>query len=395
MNFTGSRESITSGFRIVSHVVPSRSTRPILSNILIRAQGNELELAATDLDVGILHRVRGVEIEKPGTVLVPAQKIVTILSELRSGDIAIESDGKNLTVRTQNGIFRINGETAENYPPMPDLATAVRELKDTGLSMSLNEFLAIVRKTLFAASRERTRYATNGVLFQIRKGELRVVATDGKRLSLVTRKGLVAKASADALVPAATLEAFEKICGGRETADALEEGKEAKKAKPEDLVLHVEERRISFLAAKDTLVFSKLVEGAFPKYEEVIPKKGDKIIAVPRDGLASVLRQAALMASDSARSVRLTFADKKLRVSSQSSEYGDATVDLPLEYAGEKFEIRFDPDFLIDFLRVADAARVEFEFRDSTSAAILRDGEGSARGGAAEHVYVVMPMGLT
>lgn len=353
---------------IAATVSPARATLPALSCVRLTAKSGktpELEVAATDLEVGIKLRVPLVECKQDGTLVVPAAKFAAIVREVRDADFEINSDGPLGTLKTSDGRFKLVGLDAADFPKIPDFdASKAIHIK----SASIQDMIS---KTEYAVSLETVRYALTGQLLEMRDGELRMVASDGKRLSYV-------KSPADAAKGAKAI----KVIVPTKTTSLL-----VKALTPEDDTVGIEltENSIRF-GTQTAMISSRLIDGTFPDYEAVIPKANDKKISIERETLLSGLRRASLMAQDKARAVKLSFSDGKVTLFARSQELGEASVEVPIEYQGESFDIVFNPDYIVDYLKSLNEEKVHLWLRDRTSAGLFK--------AADSYVYILMPLAI-
>jgi len=355
-------DALHNGFQMVGSVVQQRPTRPILSTVLLVAEGGKLELHATDLEIGIRLEVPGVKVEQDGRAAVAQARVASILRETVDENVTLAVDGQQLTITASDSMFRLPLEAAEEFPEIP--------LFDEGSSYELDrqEFVEMVSKTTFAAHRGKHRYALNGVLLVIKPKSVLMVATDGRRLAHIQRKGKYGDdADESVIVPTKALDQVIKVL--------LDED--------EKIHLNIRENQI-VAKTKYAAVSSRLVEGHFPPYDSVVPKDCDKKLDVERERLHSAVRRAALLTSEDSSAVFLAFDKGKMVVSAAAPETGEATVELAVEYDEAATELGFNPEFLTEFLRVLEEEKVRIEFRDASSAGLFRAGK--------DFLYVVMPV---
>ncbi len=371
MKVTCGREALNQAFQIASSVVPVRSTIPILQNVKVTAQGQggkgTLEVVGNDLEIGVRYAVGGegavpVSVAEEGVLVLPASRVSGLLRESQDEQVTLESDGSLATLRLKDGRYKIVGTEPADFPDLPafDPRHAVK--------VETSDFSAMIRRTLFATSEESTRYALTGVLLDLREQDLRLVASDGKRMAFVRKKTSGAGKPVKVIVPPKALQLLDRVLG---ETDAV-------------VQLQVEENQIKLQTTR-AMIFSRLIEGNFPEYEEVIPKGADRKIAVPSAAFHSAMRRAALMTSDKGRAVKLAFGKNRLRLETRAAEIGESEIDLAIDYAGEPLDMVFNPDYFLDFLRVVEDDTLVFELKDRNTAAVLR-----AAGG--DYTYLVMPL---
>lgn len=353
---------------VAAQVAPSRATIPALTCVKLQAKktGNRvvLEVQATDTELGIRHSVPVEELSQEGALVLPAARFSAIVRELKDSAIEIASDGNLGIIRTQDSSFKVLGMDEAEFPALPDFdgkAAVTVETKD------LNE---MIRKTGFAVSNEATRITLTGQLLEIRDQELRMVSSDGRRLAYVRRKseGKAGK-NLQVIVPTKTMNLLTRVLA------------------PEDqsIALNVEETNIK-LATSRAVIFSRLIEGQFPEYEAVIPRNNDKRFFIEREPFLAALRKASLMAQDQIKAVKLSFSKGKITLYARSHELGEANVELPLEYAGPNFDIVFNSDYIIEYLKAVDQDKVEMVLGSPTSAGLFTTPD--------DYTYVLMPLAI-
>ena len=350
---------------LASSIVTVRTPKPVLQCVKLVAGGKTLTMLATDLEVGCRYMVSQVEVQAEGEALVPVQKFADIVRESAGEEtltIAVEKEACHITGAGSR--FRLLGYDPAEYP-------AVADLDDAGNFQVPAEALSVlVERTLFAAARAHSHYAISGVLWNASGRKLQLVATDGHRLALA-KAGLSKAAGAEvsAIVPAKLMNLLQRAASGAEEA----------------LAVKVTESQILVRTARAVLV-SSLVQGNFPKYEDVIPRECNRKATIKTQEFLHRLRQAALLTSEESRGVRLSFAPEQLTLTSRSPETGEAEITMPVKFAGEALEVSFNPTFVTDALKVTDAEEVTLEFSAANKPALLKAG--------ADFTYVVMPVEL-
>jgi DNA polymerase-3 subunit beta len=368
MKITITKEQIITGLQAVQNVVSTRTTLPILSNVLIKAEKDRVEFTATDLDVTVACSVEG-KVEKGGSTTLPVKKLFGIVREL-NGDIEIETDEKNITsIRSGGSFFKIHGLGADEFPPLPKFKD------DKKVSLTQETVRAMLKKTSFAVSTDESRYVLNGIFISLKEGKMTLVATDGRRLALVDEEvDISEKSSGEFIVPAKAVNELNRL---------LQEKGEVE--------IKFGENQASF-SLKDekgfaVLLVTKLIEGNYPNYKQVIPGEAKERIALVREELLSALRRAEIMTSEKANSVKLAFGRNTLAITANSPEVGEARESLAVNYKGKELAIAFNPKYLIDPLNALTEDEVFIELIDELSPGVLKIN------GA--FLYVVMPMRLS
>ncbi len=356
-----SKDVVLEALQKIQSVVSVRTTLPILQNILFRADKEKIWLSATDLEVSVRTGVAA-EVIKPGATTLPARRIFNIFKELPANEIEIEVNDKD-TARISCGSvnFEIIGISEDEFPPLPKF--------EGGRSYSIeqNVFKAMLQSTSYAASTDESRYILNGVLLSFKGDKLAVVATDGRRMALYEQEVEFPKGSeGDMVLPFKTVDELLKTLKSEGTVK-----------------IQATENQVAF-EFDDMLIVSKLIEGTYPNFRQVIPPQSEQRITVEREALLTALRRVSLIANDKSNSVKLTFGKNKLEISATSQEVGSAREDLGIKYTGKPFAIAFNPVFLMDPLRILPKDEVFLELTDDLSPGVVKSD--------IPFLYVLMPM---
>ena len=346
-------------------IVERRNTMPILANVLIEAQKGNIRVTATDLEVGVRGEIDG-DVTKEGTITVNAKKLYEIIRELATGEIEITVSKNNaVNIKTNKSFFKIMGLEAEDFPKLPEPTPEQTFELD---QQTLKQCLAL---TSFAVSRDETRYTLNGVLVILRNQTARFVATDGKRLASIEKNlNLSNNAVLEAIVPIKTILELVKALSSSEG-----------KAK----VIYTQ-NQIIFQLNKTTFV-SRLIEGRFPNYEQVIPKEEKTCARVSRQELLSAMKRVSLLTSQENQSVKLDFTKGKVLISSRSPNLGEAKEEISAEVTGENLTIGFNPSYVVDVLKNLEVEEVSLSLTDPDKPGLIKSEGG--------YLYVVMPMQLS
>ncbi len=379
MNLSIAKDQFLVGLQAVQNVVSSRTTLPILSNVLLRAEEDWVEFTATDLDVTVKCKVEA-KVKKGGATTVPVKKLFGIVRELGGNEIDIETDEKNITsVRSNASFYKIHGLGADEFPPPPKFKD------DKKVTLSQQTVKAMMRKTSFAVSTDESRYVLNGIFISLKDHKMTMVATDGRRLALVDEEVDIAeKSSGEFIVPAKAVNELNRLLqekgeveikfGENQASFALKSDK-AKDDKTKD------ENGFS------VHVITKLIEGNYPNYRQVIPAEVKERVPLGREEFLQALRRAEIMTSEKANSVKLTFGKNNLAITANSPEVGEARESLAVNYKGKEIAIAFNPRYLIDPLNALTEDEVFFELIDELSPGVLKIN--------GPFLYVVMPMRLS
>lgn len=364
------RQEFLDALVAVAAVASGRTTKPILSCVKVATEGESVELSATDGEAAIRLRVGSFSVEEPGEAVVSAERLLSIVREMPDAEIRLTADQRYCVVCGAGSEFKIFVHPAADFPAIPTFEA------EPDLVMDGQQLWRMIGLTIYAAARETSRYAINGVLWEKRGKKLFLVATDGRRLARAGG-GIQRSTSADfeVIVPVKALMAFERV---------FAPSKEQKewvvdiKVMPNQIVLRTGDRMLATV----------LVEGNFPKYEDVIPKDSNKVAQIDRLELYGAIRRAALLTSDEARAVKLAFEGNQLVITANSPEQGEARVELPAEFEGEPVSIGFNPVFVNDALKTLTTKAVRIELQDSFRPGVLC---GEDKG---DFLYVVMPVSL-
>jgi DNA polymerase-3 subunit beta len=369
MNLSISKEQIINGLQAVQNVVSTRTTLPILSNVLLRAEEGRLEFTATDLDVTVACGVEA-KVKKPGASTVPVKKLFGIVRELNNADIDLEVDDKNnCSIRSGASFFKINGLSADEFPPLPVFK------EDKKVILPQETLKTMLRKTSFAISTDESRYVLNGIFLSLKDHKMTMVATDGRRLAMVDEEADIAQANeGEFIIPAKTVNELNRLLQDKGTAE-----------------IRYAENQASFTLKDEKnnsiLIVTKLIEGNYPNYRQVIPAETKERVALVREEFLHALRRAEIMTSEKSNSVKLSFSKNKLEITANSPEVGEAKETLAINYKGPDIAIAFNPKYVIDPLNALPNDEVFFELIDELSPGVLKIN--------GPFLYVVMPMRLS
>jgi len=367
MKFTISKAALQDLLSVVVSAVPAKSTLPILSNVLIEADKEGLTFVATDLDISI--RTRGdADVKTPGSVTVPAKRIGEIVRELPDADVKVDLKDKKLTLACGNGSFTIVGLDPEDFPQLPQVDAE----KSVNLASELLE--KAVRRTTYAVSSDETRQMLTGALLQFKAGEIRMVGTDGHRLAKAAFKGAYSGLDGrDLIIPPKALAQVVRLGAGHA------------------MVKLSVSKNFAIFEVGPTTVYSRLIDGNFPNYEQVIPKNNPKHIDLKREELISVLRRVAVLADNVTRQVKMTLKPERVEFSVSTADVGEAKEELGVEYRGEPLEIGYNAHYLLEALRTMSTEMVQMSLNTPTSPGVLTPVNGDKD---EELVCLVMPLRL-
>jgi DNA polymerase-3 subunit beta len=366
---TISKEKLIHGLQAVQNVVSTRTTLPILSNVLIRGEDGKLEFTATDLDVTISCKVEAA-VKKKGGAAIPVKRFFGVVRELASPEIELEVDDKHAcSIRAGASFYKINGLSADEFPPIPKFK------EEKKIIVPQEKIKGMLRKTSFAISTDESRYVLNGIFLILKEHKITMVATDGRRLALVDEDlDIPENSQGEFIFPTKAVNEMTRLLGDKG-----------------DVEMKFSENQV-FLSLADekgnaAVVISKLVEGNYPNYKQVIPSETKERVALPREEFLAALRRAQIMTSDKANSVKLAITRNNLAITANSPDVGEARETLAINYKGKDLQIAFNPAYLIDPLNVLTEDEVFLELIDELSPGVLKIN--------GPFLYVVMPMRLS
>jgi DNA polymerase-3 subunit beta len=361
------REALLAAFQTASAVVPARSPKPILQNMKLEVSDKGAILLATDLEIGIRIQVSGIQSQVPGSAILPLGRFGSILRESSDETLRLESDGEATVVHGERSEFKLPAENPQEFP-------AVAEFNESSFhELSARVLRELIKRTIFATDNESSRYALGGVLLEMGPDKITGVGTDGRRLAKmeVPAHSVGGHQSGDSMtiVPSKAMQLLER---------ALTDG-------DAEIQLAARANEVLVRSPRAT-IYSRLVEGRFPKWRDVFPQRTGAVkIELTVGPLYSAVRQAAIVTSEESRGVDFNFQAGSLVLSGRAAERGQSRIELPIAYDGAAISITLDPRFMSDFLRVLDPEKViTLELKDAESAAVCSTDDG--------YGYVIMPL---
>lgn len=365
------REKLLAAFQIASVVAPTRSPKPILRNVKFEVGGQGAEgqgtLMATDLEVGVRVSLDKIEVEAPGDAILPIDRFGLIVRESSDAKLRIESDGQGTLVRGDRSEFKLPASNPEEFPAIAEFSEGKYHAVPARL------FKELIRRTVFATDTESSRYALGGVLLEMDGDKITAVGTDGRRLAMMEgpAKAVEGHQTGDSatIVPTRAMHFIDRALSDGDAEVQLA-------ARPNDVLIR----------SPHVTIYSRLVEGRFPKWRDVFPRRTDAVkIEMAVGPLHSAVRQAAIVTNEDSRGVDFTFGEGKLVLSGRAAEMGQSRVELPIAYDGASLSITLDPRYVSDFLKVLDPEKTfTLELKDSDSAAVCMTDDG--------YGYVIMPL---
>ncbi|MEM6792526.1 MAG: DNA polymerase III subunit beta [Acidobacteriota bacterium] len=344
-------------------IVERRTTIPVLSHLLLRAEDDRLHIAATDLEVSLTSSCEG-EVQENGELAVQAKKLLEIMRAAEGDQVTlrIDQDGV-MTILVGQSIFKIRGLPADDFPSLPKVDTDPVEVP-------FDTFRSMIGKIFFAISSEESRFQLSGAMLEIRDESLALIATDGHRLALVESEAEGLSEAEGVLVPRKTLQELQRFEG-------------------EKMSFRRSEHHLSFTVGQRQLI-CRILEGTFPDYERVISQDNDKVVLAERKLLQGAIHRVSLLTGDRTRAIRLELEEGRLTFSAANPDLGEAREEVLCEYSGDGLSMGLNPDYLMQFLGATETERVRYELKDENSQCVAYPVEGPEK----RYVCVIMPIRL-
>jgi DNA polymerase-3 subunit beta len=368
MRFTISREKLQEGLAAVTASIPAKTTLPVLANIMVEATDKGIRLSGTDLDIAVTTEVTA-DVETQGAITIPAKKLSEIARELPPAPVRIAAAGEQrVTLDCGRSHFKILGLPRDEFPAFPNVRF------NESWRIRSGDLQKLISHTSFAVSTEESRPILNGVLWELKPDMMRMVATNGHRLAKMEMPIKSGGAPAtDLIVPPKALEQIRRLF-------------------PEDEELEIAkgENHLGF-RSPFTAVFTRLIEGPYPNYDQVIPKDNNRVAIADRTALTSALRRMSIIASDQTHRIRLSFNSGMLKFSVQTPDLGEANDELAVRYSGDALDIGFNANYLLEILRYIPTEEVRLTFKAPERAATI---EPEGWSDPATYLCLVMPLRL-
>jgi DNA polymerase-3 subunit beta len=367
MKFVCERDKLLSAFQTAATVAPSRSPKPILQNVKLIVTQQQATLLATDMETGIRIDVPGIEVEAAGNAVLPVGRFGSILRESMDAKLLVEADSQGTTVRGDRSEFKLPGQNPDEFP---EVASFVEENYHEISARLLKE---LIHRTLFATDTESSRYALGGVLLEFESDKITAVGTDGRRLAKMEGPcktvGHCSYDDTTTIVPARSMQLIERAFTDLDAEIRI--------------AVHAND---ILLKSPRVMIYSRLVEGRFPKWRDVFPKRREAVqIELAVGPVYAALRQASIVSNDESRGIDFAFAEGSLVLSGSTAEVGQSRVEIPVGYAGPALTVSLDHRFVADFLKVLDPEKTfTFDMENTESAAVMTTDDG--------YGYVVMPL---
>ena len=387
MEITVTRQDLVKELTATQSVVERKTTIPILSNFLIEADGDRLNITATDLDQAI-RTSAAAKVKKPGACTIPARKLYDYVKLLPDGDISIKLlDNHWVQIRSGRSNTKMVGMARANYPQVPEFPSV------PATSISTVALKTLINRTVFAISNEESRYTLNGALLVIKAESLAMVATDGHRLAYVEKPNEILEGISGekrVLIPRKALQELQQLLTSAEADRDAEQKREPKTKFPPLLVEFADDEHTLFFRVGHRTLSTRKLSGQFPNFEAVMPRDNNKFAVVSSSELASAIQRVAQFADERSGAIRIRLESNELKISSSSTESGESedTIDTP--YSSEPIAVGFNSAYILDFLKALNnEGEVRLEFKDSQSAGQMRPEDPDAE---YKYRYVLMPM---
>jgi DNA polymerase III subunit beta len=355
------------GLNCVATALPTRSSLPYLTNVLLETEGETLRLSATDLDTTVITTIPA-SVTTSGSITLPGKKLHEIVRELPEEEVRLSGTGNRITISCGQASFSLSGNSSEQFPSLPSKSGV------EPATVPVDVLSDAIRKTSYAVAKDDYRATLNGALLDISDKGFEMVATDGHRLSCITLGSISSPVDIHALVTQKALNLFAKLST---------EG---------DVLVRFKGSQISFEFG-ETIIFSRTIDGEYPPYRKVIPQDNDCTLSTNREDLISVLRRVRTMANPSTHQIKFSLEQDRVQVQSESADAGEAHEDLTAEYKGRPFPVGFNGNFLMEILRNMSCERILMKLKDSNTAVVMKDEEEAE--GSDSYIALIMPVKLT
>jgi DNA polymerase III subunit beta len=368
MRFTISREKLQEGLAAVAASIPGKTTLPVLANILVETTERGIRFSGTDLDIHVSHEVQA-DVERAGGITIPAKKLQELARELPPSPVKIESAGEQkVSLECGRAKFKLNGLSKDDFPQFPAIKFG------DGWRVKSADVRKLIRHTAYAVSTEESRPILNGVLWELKPERMRMVATNGHRLAKMDIAVPGHTQSSDLIVMPKALDQVSRLFPDEEELEVA--------------------RGDNHLAFKSplTTIFTRLIEGPYPNYEQVIPKDNDRVAVADKEALASALRRMATVASDQTHRIKLSFNAGMLKFQVNTPDLGDGQDEIPVQYQGDPMDIGFNGAYLLEILRNIPTSDVRLTFKAPERAATV---EPEGWSDPAQYLTILMPLRLS
>jgi DNA polymerase-3 subunit beta len=352
---------------LVTGVVPTTSSIPVLSNLLLETPAGKLKVSATDLDISVISLLE-CEVAEEGAITVGAKRLQEIVRELPGDEVEMEVEGTHIGIKSGRANFRMMGMEKDQFPRVPDLEDLER-IKISGEALG-----KMIGRSAYAVARDDTRPVLSGVLWELAPAEMAMVGTDGHRLARMAFTGkFPVKEETGLVVPPKALNQVQRLIAGSE-----------------EIGISIDKAFVGFFVG-DTTVYSRRIEGTFPNYKQVIPKNNQNILLVDRNDLADAARRVSILADSKTHKIKMHLSKQGVRLTASTPDLGEAEEDLPASYTGDDMVIGYNASYVLDVLKSTDSDEVRFELGSAVGASILKP---ATEPDDEAYVCLVMPLRL-
>lgn len=360
------RASLAAAFQVVSGVVPSRTPKDILKNVKLSIENKKATLIGTDTEIGIRYEIPDVDTDSSGEILLPTARVISILRELISEDVVIEVNETQIVLKSGQSEFKLASEDPSEFPDVAEFQG------DQYYKLQGKTLKELIRRTIFSTDDESTRYALGGIQLELTPTQVTFAATDSRRLAVMTApceaEGIDGDATPKPVIPRKAMQLLERSIGDEDAE-----------------VMLVTQGNDVLVKTPHSTIYSRLVDGRFPNYRDVLPTETAATIELVAGPFHSAVRQAQIVTNEESRGVDFVFSNGLLTLKSQAAEVGESKIELPISYEGDEIAIMFDPRFVGEFLKVFDSeTSISLNLITSDDPAVFKCGD--------DYTYVVMPL---
>ena len=361
------QEKISKVLGLVTGVVPTTSSIPVLSNLLLETEGDKIKISATDLDISVISRLE-CEVSKQGAITVAAKRFQEITRELPGDEVDLEVEGTRITITSGRANFRMMGMGKDQFPKIADLE------KEERITLKADALEAMIRRSVYSVAKDDTRPVLSGVLWELSPEGIGMVGTDGHRLSKMGLTGdFGIKDEMGVIIPPKALNQVVRLLGPEE-----------------EVGVSIDKAFVGFFVG-DTTVYTRRIEGTFPNYQQVIPKDNANILVIDRGDLMSAARRVSLLADSKTHKIKMNLSKDRVKLTASTPDLGEAEEEVPATYSGEDMVIGYNASYVLDVLKTTESDDVRFELSTAVGASILKpatEPEGES------YICLVMPLRL-
>ncbi|MCK5533928.1 DNA polymerase III subunit beta [bacterium] len=369
MKIICSKDELLKGLQIVQLAISSKTNLPILTNFLMETQKDKIKMAATDLEVGIKCFIKG-EIIKKGSISIPAKKFMDIIRELPKNEVLINVKDNQINITSGQAKFSITGISSEEFPVLPGFT------QKEYIEIKAEILKEMIQKTIFATSRDESRYVLNGIYLVIEGKKIKMVATDGRRLCFITKEldnSTCKKEKIEIIIPSKAVNELKNLL-----TTVTEE-------KDKIIKISIEENQIIF-KLDDTILISRLIEGRFPNYEQVIPVSSKLKVKLDVEKFFRSTKRVAVLTNERSNSVKYILEKDKLKILANTIGLGEAEDEINIDYDNEQIEIAYNPNYVMDILKNINVDEIYLELNEPLSPGVIKPVENE------DYLCVIMPM---